>query len=64
MKLYSSEETQERLGISRPTLYLWVRQGKLKPHISATYPLEHAADALNDVLNRKVKGKVVLLTGE
>lgn len=27
----SSEETQERLGISRPTLYLWVRQGKLKP---------------------------------
>ena len=31
MKLLSSEEAQETLGISRPTLYLWVRQGKLTP---------------------------------
>jgi excisionase family DNA binding protein len=31
MKLIGSEEAQDRLGISRPTLYLWVRQGKLKP---------------------------------
>jgi excisionase family DNA binding protein len=31
MRLLSSEEAQEKLGISRPTLYLWVRQGKLKP---------------------------------
>ncbi|HEX6556254.1 MAG TPA: NADPH:quinone oxidoreductase family protein [Ktedonobacteraceae bacterium] len=45
-------------------LLTWLVQGKLKPHISATYPLERAADALNDVLNRKVKGKVVLLTEE
>ena len=45
-------------------LLTWLTEGKLKPHISATYPLEHATDALNDVLNRKVKGKVVLLTEE
>ena len=45
-------------------LLTWLTEGKLKPHISATYPLGHVADALNDVLNRKVKGKVVLLTGE
>src|SRR5258706_1452456 len=31
MRLLSSEEAQERLGISRPTLYLWVKQGKLNP---------------------------------
>lgn len=31
MKLLSSGEAQERLGISRPTLYLWVKQGKLSP---------------------------------
>jgi excisionase family DNA binding protein len=31
MHLLSSEEAQEQLGISRPTLYLWVRQGKLHP---------------------------------
>jgi len=45
-------------------LLTWLTEGKLKPHISATYPLERAAGALNDVLNRKVKGKVVLLTEE
>jgi NADPH2:quinone reductase len=43
-------------------LLSWFTQGKLKPHISATYPLEQAAQALNDVMSRKVKGKVVLLT--
>lgn len=43
-------------------LLTWFAQGKLKPHISATYSLEQAADALNDVMNRKVKGKVVLVT--
>lgn len=42
----------------------WLHEGKLKPHISATYPLEGAAQALQDMLDRKVMGKVVLLTGE
>jgi NADPH2:quinone reductase len=36
--------------------------GKIKPHIHATYPLERAAEALNEVLNRRVSGKVVLTT--
>src|SRR5262245_5502933 len=31
MKLLSSEEAQEKLRISRPTLYLWLRQGRHKP---------------------------------
>ncbi len=43
-------------------LITWFREGKIKPHISATYPLEDAAQALNDLLERKVKGKVVLVT--
>jgi NADPH2:quinone reductase len=30
--------------------------------VSASYPLERAADALNDMMNRKVQGKVVLTT--
>jgi NADPH2:quinone reductase len=37
--------------------------GKVKPHIHATYPLERAAEALNDVLYKRVSGKVVLTTG-
>jgi NADPH2:quinone reductase len=44
-------------------LLAWFREGKLKPHISATYPLAQAAHALNDVLQRKVTGKVVVTMG-
>ena len=40
-----------------------VADGKLTPLISKTYPLEKAADALNDILARNVVGKVVLTTG-
>jgi len=35
----------------------------LKPHISATFPLERAADALTLMAGRKVIGKVVLTIG-
>jgi NADPH2:quinone reductase len=42
----------------------WYRAGKLKPHVSATYPLARAADALNDMVERRVMGKVVLLPEE
>jgi NADPH2:quinone reductase len=45
-------------------LITWFSEGKLKPHVSATYPLERVADALNDLLNRKVTGKAVLVTSE
>jgi NADPH2:quinone reductase len=41
----------------------WYREGKIKPHVSATFPLERAADALNVILERKATGKVVLTTG-
>ena len=39
-----------------------VREGKLKPHISETFPLERAAEALTMMANRQVIGKVVLTT--
>jgi NADPH:quinone reductase len=38
----------------------WYRAGKIKPHISATFPLERAADALTLMAERKVIGKVIL----
>jgi NADPH:quinone reductase len=40
----------------------WYAQGKLKPHVSATFPLERAADALRLMADRKVAGKIVLTT--
>jgi NADPH2:quinone reductase len=39
----------------------WYREGKLKPHISAKFPLSKAADALKMMAARQVKGKVVLI---
>jgi NADPH:quinone reductase len=39
----------------------WHTEGRLKPHISATFPLERAADALKLMAAREVKGKVVLI---
>jgi len=44
-------------------LTAWLRAKKIKPLVSASYPLERAADALNDMMNRKVQGKIVLVTG-
>ncbi|MBY0571899.1 MAG: NADPH:quinone oxidoreductase family protein [Burkholderiaceae bacterium] len=38
----------------------WLREGKIKPHISARYALNETADALNDIAARKVTGKVVI----
>jgi NADPH2:quinone reductase len=38
----------------------WYRAGKLKPHISATLPLERAAEALRMMASRQVTGKIVL----
>jgi NADPH:quinone reductase len=42
-------------------VWQWMAQGKIKPYISATYPLERAVDALNALTERKVAGKVVLV---
>ena len=41
-------------------LTAWYRDGKLKPHVSLTFPLERAADALTLMANRQVTGKVVV----
>jgi NADPH2:quinone reductase len=38
----------------------WHADGKLRPHVSQTFPLEKAVDALKLMAARQVKGKVVL----
>jgi NADPH2:quinone reductase len=50
----------QRFAESMQRLGRWYADGKLKPHISATFPLERAADALTKMANREVVGKVVL----
>lgn len=39
----------------------WFEEGRLRSRISARYPLERAADALDELLQRKVTGKAVLV---
>ncbi len=42
-------------------LLAWVAEGRLHPPAPATYPLAEAAAALDDLTNRRVVGKVVLV---
>jgi NADPH2:quinone reductase len=58
-----ARRTPAEFAASVRELAAWFAQGKVKPHVSATYPLAQAARALRDMADRKVKGKVVLVTG-
>ncbi|MCW5620900.1 MAG: zinc-binding dehydrogenase, partial [Burkholderiales bacterium] len=52
----------ERNRRNNEALMQLYREGKVEPHIHATYPLERAGEALNEVLYKRVSGKVVLTT--
>lgn len=39
----------------------WVRTGRIKPLVSARYPLEKTVQALQDMSSRKVTGKIVIV---
>lgn len=42
-------------------LFAWLGEGKIKPQVSKAYPMAEAGQAMQDMLDRKVTGKVVLL---
>ena len=42
-------------------LMSWYGEGKLAPRISAVYPFARVAEALNDIAERRVIGKVVVV---
>ncbi|MEO7002557.1 MAG: NADPH:quinone oxidoreductase family protein [Ktedonobacterales bacterium] len=58
---FTTREPQHNAANLRQ-LVMWLSEGAIKPRISATYPLAEVASALNDILDRKVTGKVVLVT--
>jgi NADPH2:quinone reductase len=43
-------------------LVKWFTEGKIKPHIHAVYPLAETAAALRELMDRQVRGKVVIET--
>ncbi len=54
------KRTPERVRDSFATLLGWWEEGKLRPHVSETMPLERAVEALNLLKTRRSIGKVVL----
>jgi NADPH:quinone reductase len=50
----------QQFAASVRQLARWYSEGKLKPHVSQTLPLEKATEALKLMASRQVKGKLVL----
>ncbi|MEW5703770.1 MAG: NADPH:quinone oxidoreductase family protein [Pseudomonadota bacterium] len=44
------------------TLFRWWEEGRLKPHVSETFPLADAGEALNRLKTRRATGKIVLVS--
>ena len=42
------------------TVLDWCAGGRLRPHVSGTFPLDQFAEALRQVVDREAKGKVIL----
>jgi NADPH:quinone reductase len=50
----------QALGESLRQLAKWYGEGRLRPHVSQTLPLEKTADAIRILASRQAKGKVVI----
>jgi NADPH2:quinone reductase len=58
---FTGRERETHLANVRE-LMQWYREGKLHPRIHGVYPLERVAEALREVSERRVRGKVVIRT--
>ena len=56
---FAQKEAQKNMA-NTMELIQWFASGKLKPHIHKVYKLEETPEALRELMNRKVKGKVVI----
>jgi len=52
----------EKNAANLKQLAQWHTEGKIKPLVSSVYPLEEASRALEELVNRKAQGKIVLTT--
>ena len=53
----------EMMKASFAELLAWLAEGKIRPHVSRTYPLEQAREALEALRARHSTGKIVLTVG-
>ena len=61
---YFRSEATDKLQRSMAELLAWYGEGRLKPLISARYPLERAIEALKSLTERRAIGKVVVRVGQ
>ena len=57
--VFAQKEPQKSLA-NIHQLLTWFSEGKINPHIDKTYSLQDAPKALGDMMDRKVKGKIVI----
>ncbi len=57
---YFTDKAPEKLAISMAELFAMYAAGKIKPLVSATYPLEQAVEAMELLRQRKATGRVVV----
>jgi NADPH2:quinone reductase len=55
-----NEHEPETAAANLRVLVDWAEAGKITPHVSHTFPLERAAEALQTIIDRKVIGKCVI----
>jgi NADPH2:quinone reductase len=56
---FAMKYPKENMG-NTMTLMKWYSEGKLKPHIHKIVPLEETKGGLEEMMNREVKGKMVV----
>ncbi|MEN8663546.1 MAG: NADPH:quinone oxidoreductase family protein [Polycyclovorans sp.] len=60
---YAKREPMNNLMDLRALLG-WLKEGKLRPHVAGTFPLERGAEAIRLLMDRKVSGKLVITPQE
>jgi NADPH2:quinone reductase len=55
-----SERFPDDAARARETIMAWFGEGKLRPRIDRTLPLDRAAEAMTAVTDRSVQGRIVL----
>jgi len=58
-----AKRNPERNAENMRRLFDWYDRGALRPHVSETYPLAEASAALDVVMGRRARGKVILTSG-
>jgi NADPH:quinone reductase-like Zn-dependent oxidoreductase len=50
-------------GEARETLHAWLAAGRIVPHVGGRFPLEHCAEALREIAERRALGKLIIEPG-